>query len=103
MQLNSYLSPPSGGLMLLPVVSCGLLVPPRTPDEERRHVPRDGARARRAAAVSRHVPPPRPRAAPRLALLAPAAGAQHDVRHQVSLKLSNFNIRAFIHNLRFDG
>ena len=46
-------------------------------------MPRDGARARRAAAVSRHVPPPRPRAAPRLALLAPAAGAQHDVRHQV--------------------
>ena len=85
------------------MVSCGLLVPPRTPDEERRHVPRDGARARRAAAVSRHVPPPRPRAAPRLALLAPAAGAQHDVCHQVSLKLSNFNIRAFIHNLRFDG
>ena len=82
MQLNSYLSPPSGGLLLLPVVSCGLLFPAHTP-EERRHETRDGARARRAAAVSRHVPPPRPRAAPRLALLAPAAGAQHDVRHQV--------------------
>ena len=50
-------------------------------------MPRDGARARRAAAVSRHVPPPRPRAAPRLALLAPAAGAQHDVRHQVESEI----------------